>query len=205
MRSVHYRIIKPYKDTPHGAGLGAIAGGCVGAYVSEKQTGQVNGWAVAGRILGGGVLGGLLDWGVGAAITSIGAVATGTATTAAAPVVHQVVEQTSTALQTYYPPNNGFSGVVQKVVLEAGTLLQRTGDLVGRFVAPAGTPTQMLSLPYDKIGQATTILQVQQSVEALAGRVAPWFGQIGGGMQYLLLDGRVDQLIRDGIIKILER
>ena len=27
-------------------------------------------------------------------------------------------------------------------------------------------------------------------------------GQIGGGTQYLLLDGRVDQLLADGILKI---
>lgn len=72
---------------------------------------------------------------------------------------------------------------------------------LGRYIAPAGTPTQMLSLPYDKIGQPTTILQVQQSVEVLAGRVAPWFGQIGGGIQYQL-GTPLDQLISEGIIKI---
>ena len=58
-----------------------------------------------------------------------------------------------------------------------------------------------VSLPYDKIGQPTTILQVQQSVEVLAGRVAPWFGQIGGGIQYQL-GTPLDQLIGEGIIKI---
>ena len=52
-----------------------------------------------------------------------------------------------------------------------------------------------------KIGQPTTILQVQQSVEVLAGRVAPWFGQIGGGIQYQLVTP-LDQLISEGIIKI---
>ena len=185
-----------------GTVIGAIAGGCAGAYISKEQTGEVNAGAVGAGIIGGAAVGGLGGWGVGAAFTAIGAAATGTAATAAAPVVQQVVEQTSTALQTYYPPNNGFSGVVEKITLEAGTMLQRTGDLVGRFVAPAGTPTPMLSLPYDKIGQPTTILQVQQSIEVLAGRVAPWFGQIGGGIQYLILDGRVDQLVRDGIISI---
>ena len=68
-------------------------------------------------------------------------------------------------------------------------MIQRTGDFAGKFVSPAGTPTQFLSLPYDKIGDVTTILQVQQSIEVLSGRVASWFGQIGGGIQYLLLDG----------------
>ncbi|MCI8589400.1 MAG: glycohydrolase toxin TNT-related protein [Clostridiales bacterium] len=183
-----------------GAVIGAVAGGCAGAYISKKQTGKVNGWAVAAGAVGGGVVG-LIGWGVGAAITAVGTAATGSAATAAAPVVQQVAEKASTALQTYYPPNDGFSGAVQKITLEAGTLIQRTGDLVGRYIAPAGTPTQMLSLPYDKIGQPTTILQLQQSVEVLVGRVAPWFEQIGGGIQYQL-GTPLDQLISEGIIKI---
>ena len=107
-----------------------------------------------------------------------------------------------TALQPYYPPNNGFSSTPEKTTLDAGTLIQRTGNFTGRFVAPAGTPQQMLSLPYDKIGQPTTILQVQQPLEVLSGRVAPWFGQIGGGTQYLLLGGRVDELISQGMLTI---
>ena len=181
--------------------IGTIAGGCAGAYVSKNQTGQVNGWAVVVGAVGGGVVGGLIGWGAGVAITSVGAATAGSAATAATPVVQQVVEKASTALQTYYPPNDGFSGNVQRITLEAGTLIQRIGDLVGRYVAPAGTAPQMLSLPYDKIGQPVTFLQVQQSVEVLAGRVAPWFGQMGGGIQYLLLTS-LDQLIGEGIIKI---
>ena len=185
-----------------GAVIGGLAGGHIAAKVSKAQTGKVNGWAVAGGIVGGGVLGGLAGWGVGATITAIGATATSAAGTVAAPIVEQISEKTSTALQTYYPPNNGFSGAIEKVSLDVGTIIQRTGDLSGRFTAPAGTPSQMLSLPYDKIGQATTYLQTTQPVQALSGTVAPWFGQIGGGTQYLLLDGRVDQLLEAGILKI---
>ena len=181
--------------------IGTIAGGCAGAYVSKNQTGQVNGWAVVVGAVGGGVVGGLIGWGAGVAITLVGAATAGSAATAATPVVQQVVEKAFTALQTYYPPNDGFSGNVQRITLEAGTLIQRIGDLVGRYVAPAGTAPQMLSWPYDKIGQPVTFLQVQQSVEVLAGRVAPWFGQMGCGIQYLLLTS-LDQLIGEGIIKI---
>ena len=47
-----------------------------------------------------------------------------------------------------------------------------------------------------------TYLQITQPIQALSGIVAPWSGQIGGGTQYLLLDGRVDQLLADGILKI---
>lgn len=185
-----------------GAVIGGLAGGHIAAKVSKAQTGKVNGWAVAGGIVGGGVLGGLAGWGIGAAITAIGAAMTGAAGTVAAPVVEQVAEKASTALQTYYPPNNGFSGAIEKISLDVGTIIQRTGDLAGRFTAPAGTPSQMLSLPYDKIGQAITYLQTTQPIQALSGTVAPWFGQIGGGTQYLLLDGRVDQLLAEGILKI---
>lgn len=185
-----------------GAVIGAVAGGCAGAYISKKQTGKVNGWAVAGGAVGGGIVGGIIGWGVGAAITAIGAAATGTAATTAAPVVQQVVEQTSTAIQTYYPPNDGFSGTVQNVTLEAGTMLQRIGSLYGSYVAPAGTPYQMLSLPYDKLGQTVTYLQVQQPIQALGGTVAPWFGQIGCGTQYLL-NSSVQQLITEGVLKIM--
>ena len=185
-----------------GAILGAIAGGCAGAYVSKKHTGKINGWAIAAGIVCGGAAGGLIGWGIGAAVAAIGTAATGSAAvTATAPIIQQAEEKTSTALQTYFPPNDGFSSAVQNITLEAGTLIQRTGDLIGRFIAPAGTPTQMLSLPYDRIGQPTTILQVQQSVEVIAGRVAPWFGQIGGGMQYQL-GTSLDQLISEGVIRI---
>ena len=185
-----------------GAVIGGLAGGYIAAKVSKAQTGKVNGWAVAGGVVGGGVLGGLAGWGIGSAITAIGAAATSAAGTAAAPIVEKAAEKASTALQTYYPPNKGFSGAIEKISLDAGTIIQRTGDLAGRFTAPAGTPSQMLSLPYDKIGQATTYLQTTQPIQVLSGAVAPWFGQIGGGTQYLLLDGSVEQLITDGILKI---
>lgn len=185
-----------------GAVIGGLAGGHIAAKSSKAQTGKVNGWAVAGGIVGGGVLGGLAGWGIGAAITAIGAAATGAAGTAAAPIVEKAAEKASTALQTYYPPNNGFSGAIEKISLDVGTIIQRTGDLAGRFTSPAGTPSQMLSFPYDKIGQATTYLQTTQPIQVLSGTVAPWFGQIGGGTQYLLLDGRVDQLLAEGILKI---
>jgi hypothetical protein len=72
--------------------------------------------AVIGGIVGGGVLGGLVGWGIGAAITTIGAAATGAAGTVAAPIVEKAAEKASTALQTYYPPNNGFSGAIENII-----------------------------------------------------------------------------------------
>ena len=40
-----------------------------------------------------------------------------------------------------------------------------------------------------------------QPIQVLAGRVAPWFSQIGGGIQYKL-DAPLNQLISDGLIQI---
>ena len=109
----------------------------------------------------------------------------------------KLVDPLTTAVQTYYPPNDGFMGPTSKVLLQPGTMIQRTGDFAGRFTALAGNPPQMLSLPYDKIGQATTYFQITQPVNALSGTAAPWFGQIGGGTQYLL-DSPIIDLINNG-------
>jgi hypothetical protein len=104
----------------------------------------------------------------------------------AAPADQNNAPNAPTALQPYYPPNNGFAGEAQEVTLQPGTMVQRTGNLGGKYIAPAGTPGPKLSLPYGQQGQPTTFLQVQKPIVVLAGPVAPWFGQIGGGVQYQL-------------------
>ena len=110
------------------------------------------------------------------------------------------VTQTSQALQTYYPPNNGFMGTAEKVTLQAGDMIDRVGSLSGRFTSPAGTPWQTLSLPYDKIGQAATQLRVVKPFEVLAGRAAPWFQSVGGGMQYYMYQS-AQSLIDSGFLE----
>ena len=108
----------------------------------------------------------------------------------------------STAIIPYYPPNNGFADTPTKAILPIGTALQRTGNFSGRFVAPAGTPFYQLSLPYNQLGEKTVYLEVVQPVNVLKGPVAPWFGQPGGGTQFILLDGPVIQLVNDGFLEI---
>ena len=183
-----------------------IAGGFTAAKVSKAKTGEVNKKAVVAAAVGGAVIGGLAGWGFGTVANAIGAAVASKAAAAAsstAPVVNKAIESVSTAIQPYYPPNDGFAGIPQKITLEVGTMLQRTGSLYGSFVAPAGTPSQMLALPYDKIGQVPVYLQVQQPLQVLAGKVAPWFGQMGGGTQYVL-NSSVQQLITDGVLRLME-
>ena len=103
---------------------------------------------------------------------------------------------------SHYPPNDGFAGAVERTTLKAGTVSQRTGSLYGSFVTSAGTPLQMLSLPYDKIAQPTTYYQLMQPVEVLKGIAAPWFGQMGGGTQYVLIGGNVQDLLNSGVLRV---
>jgi len=208
------------------AAIGAIVGAVIGGVVAHKQgksvwKGALIGAAAGGLIgLGAGAAAGAIL--AGSATASTAAVAAGTTTlvstvssgglgAGAAYLYHNIsnalnntTPQVSTALQTYYPPNQGFAGVAQQTSLDVGTVVQRIGSLSGRYIAPAGTPSQMLALPYNQIGQSTTYLEVCKSTPVLSGTVAPWFGQIGGGTQYILQDGRVDQLIADGVLKIFE-
>lgn len=82
-----------------GAAIGAIAGGVAAAVTSKKKTGKVNGLAVAGGAAGGGVLGGLAGWGVGAAITAVGATTTTAASGTIAQAGHELYKNWQSAEQ----------------------------------------------------------------------------------------------------------
>jgi len=87
---------------------------------------------------------------------------------------------------SYYPPNDGFLNQSTTIELEPGTILVRFGGEGGNYVAPVGSIPFELSLPYDKIILKPSFYVVTQTLEVKAGVVAPWFYQVGGGIQYLL-------------------
>lgn len=203
--------------------IGAVIGGIIGGIRAANSGGNVWAGALTGAAIGAavgmglGAVAGMALAGSALASTSavvagggafIGTLATGGLSAGATFLSNNlqasvgVTSQVTTAIQPYYPPNQGFAGTPQSITLEVGTILQRTGNWAGRYVAPAGTPQQMLSLPYNQLGQPTTYFQVCQPIRVLSGKVAPWFGQIGGGTQYILENGRVDQLLKAGILKI---
>ncbi len=72
-----------------------------------------------------------------------------------------------------------------------GMLLDRFGSPRGTFLAPAGTPFEMRSIPPSNLdtypGQAAYnyhVYRVTATFTVKAGGVAPWFGQRGGGVQF---------------------
>lgn len=188
-----------------GAVVGAVVGGVIAAANGGDATDILTGVAI------GAAAGGLIGLGAGAVASTV---LTGSALAstvevasaigiASAPAVAQTAENVCTDIQTYYPPNDGFYGPTEQVVLDPGTIIQRTGTLYGHFAAPVGTPQKLLSLPYYQIGQPTKLIEVIEPVKVTAGKAAAWFGQIGGGTQYKF-NVSIKALIDNGALRLIE-
>lgn len=77
----------------------------------------------------------------------------------------------------------------------------RYGGVYGNYVTPKGTPGYQVALPYDKIGIQPTTYEVIKPIPGVqAGPAVPWFGQPGGGMQYLLPE-RILYYIENGFMR----
>ena len=95
-------------------------------------------------------------------------------------------EAPGSAIVRYYPPNDGFAQPPTPTSLAPGTRLDRFGGPHGRFVSPEGVPMPMRALPYDADLTQYRVYEVVQPVDVQAGRIAPAFGKIGQGTQYVL-------------------
>lgn len=106
-------------------------------------------------------------------------------------------------ITTYYPPNDGFFGEPTSQTLEAGTRIDRYGGEGGRFVSPEGTSEAMRALPPGATARPYNLYEVVNPIEVRAGTIAPAFGQLGLGTQYVLPDS-VGNLIENGYLKLAE-
>ena len=104
-------------------------------------------------------------------------------------------------LTNYYPDNNGFLGTTERQFLLPGQTIDRYGGSgYSRFFSPAGTPEAVRALPYGTAGQPLRRFEVVKPVEVDAGTVSPWFGQPGGGTQFVT-PIRLETLLKRGILK----
>ena len=87
--------------------IGLLAGGHFAAKASKQQLGYVNGWWVVGGMAIGGGVGALLGWGVGAAVTAIGATLTAGSSGTLGAVIYSNWQQAEQALR------NAYNGVVK--------------------------------------------------------------------------------------------
>jgi hypothetical protein len=99
-----------------------------------------------------------------------------------------------------YPPSSGFEGTPERSTLAEGTQFDRYGYSNGTFGSPVGTSIEQRALPPGSGLKPLTTYEVIKPIDVLEGKVAPWFGEPGGGIQYKF-NVPVQRLIREGFIK----
>ncbi len=95
-----------------------------------------------------------------------------------------------------YPANDGAVGHIATITLRSGqVILSRYGAATGRYVSPQGTPFGQRALPSTTDKNDFHLYVVLRDIEGVEkGKIAPWFGQAGGGIQYKLPE-RISQLL----------
>lgn len=114
-----------------------------------------------------------------------------------------------------YPPHDGFLTVAGHVVeydqkLAPGTEVDRFGYPGGAYLAPEHTlfiqralPPQSLNSPGEAPLANYHLYCVLKPFDVEAGPIAPWFGQVGLGLQYKLVpgeNGSVSSLLANGYL-----
>ena len=96
-------------------------------------------------------------------------------------------------------------GKEEQVTLQPGTKLDRYGYEGGKYVSPAGTPYGARALPPVSDKKPYNVYQVMQPIDNVeAGKIAPWFGELGFGTQYNLPKS-VGDLVEPGHLKRVRR
>jgi RHS repeat-associated protein len=109
----------------------------------------------------------------------------------------------TTAVQKYYPDNNGFIGNTKNKTLMPGEVIDRYGGTqYSRFFSPENTPMQMRSLPPGTAVEPLHAYKILKPLEVQSGTVAPAYGQLGLGTQYRT-PVPLGILLKRGIIKKL--
>lgn len=99
-----------------------------------------------------------------------------------------------------WPPNRGFDGEPVKKILDIGTRIDRYGFEGGTFVSPEGLSYASRSLAPGTNLKPYNIYEIIKPIEVQAGKIAPWFGEPGGGIQYEF-NQSISQLLENGIIR----
>jgi hypothetical protein len=120
-----------------------------------------------------------------------------------------------TAIQTYWPSNNGFLGTPVPQTLEAGYQFNRYGGFFdetgafqdfGAFVAPTEVPYGMRALPPGtNIAKPLSTYEVIRPISDVpTGPAAPAFGELGLGTQHQL-PMTIQDYLDQGYIKLIDQ
>ena len=95
-------------------------------------------------------------------------------------------EYKGTTLPTdYYPKNDGALGKWKTEYLMEGTEIDRFGDVTGKYFSPLDTPDYMRALPPNANKSLYSSYRVVKPFPVRSSTIAPAFGQMGFGKQYL--------------------
>ena len=101
----------------------------------------------------------------------------------------------------YYPPNDGAMGKWSETILIPGTRIDRFGSSFGKYFSPQYTPMEMRALPPSNSGNYN-IYQVLKPLPMQTSKIAPAFGKLGTGTQYLS-PFSAEQLVEKGYLMLL--
>lgn len=167
---------------------GAVAGGLIvtGGYAIAAAAGAITAATTATAVAGAACADGDCTNEVSAVATAgVQAISADGDPTNEVTAITKYAPQ-NTAITKYYPPNMGFSGDPMETQFQEGEIIAQVGK-GGRFFTLPGTPSSSISLPYGKMSLPTNYYQVVKPFTVYAGPASPWFGQPGGGTQYMCL------------------
>lgn len=99
-----------------------------------------------------------------------------------------------------WPNNDGFDEAPRNIILQPGDRVDRYGSDYGTFLSPVGVPYEQRSLAPGTELKPYSVFEVMKPIEVKSGKIATWFNQPGGGIQYIVPD-IIDELIDKGFLR----
>ncbi|HBO34572.1 MAG TPA: 5-nitroimidazole antibiotic resistance protein, partial [Anaerolineaceae bacterium] len=100
--------------------------------------------------------------------------------------------------------NDGFLGQPSNQTLPVGTVFERIRSEFGRYGSPLNTPFVAKSLPPSSINLPLSVYEVIKPINnVLVGKISPWFGTYGGGIQYYF-KYPVKTYLEEGFLKLIK-
>ncbi|MFA1646092.1 MAG: glycohydrolase toxin TNT-related protein, partial [Enterobacteriaceae bacterium] len=84
-----------------------------------------------------------------------------------------------------WPEKLGFAEAPAQATLPVGTRLDRYGNTNGAFLSPLGTPQEQRALAPGTLAEQYHQYEVIKPLPVIQGKIAPAFGEPGGGIQIL--------------------
>jgi len=86
----------------------------------------------------------------------------------------------------HWPKNDGFiNGSIVDIYVDEKMVFKRYGEPTGEFLGNSKDSFELRALPPNYYGSNEYYYRPTEKFEITSGNVAPWFGSVGGGVQYI--------------------